>query len=155
MAATTEKFGSIGGFDSLLDDAFIFKGLTKRDYPQFVTKTIRLLGQNSGLRILFAKSAEGSCFNPRPRPYLSLLPLRSLTVGSIRQSVRRLRWNSLSGEVFSTMKSVTLCSLCGKLTLSLRRLTARKRCIPLTIICLTIFSRMVGWNGLHASITPA
>jgi len=67
MTATTEKFGSIGDFESILDDSFVFKGLKKQDYPQFVTKTIRLLGQNSGLRLLFSKSASGACFNPETK----------------------------------------------------------------------------------------
>jgi len=67
MTATTEKFGSIGDFESILDDSFVFNGLKKQDYPQFVTKTIRLLGQNSGLRLLFAKSATGACFNPETK----------------------------------------------------------------------------------------
>jgi cobaltochelatase CobT len=64
MTATTERFGSIGGFTSLLDDTHVFESMREKDYPQFVTKTIRLLGSNSGLNLRFAKSAEGSHFNP-------------------------------------------------------------------------------------------
>jgi hypothetical protein len=67
MTATTEKFGSIGGFASLLDDNHIFEGMREQDYPQFVTKTIRLLGSNSGLHLRFAKRAEESCFNPKTK----------------------------------------------------------------------------------------
>jgi nitric oxide reductase activation protein len=67
MTATAEKFGSIGGFSSVLDDSFIFDGLKEKDYPSFVTKTIRLIGQQAGLRVMFAKRAEGSCFNPETK----------------------------------------------------------------------------------------
>ena len=67
MTATTEKIGTLGGFTSLLDDTYLFQTMKKKNYPQFVTKTIRLLGNNSGLKLIFAKSAEHACFNPKTK----------------------------------------------------------------------------------------
>jgi len=59
--------GIIGGFKSLLDDSFIFDRLTEKDYPKFVTKTIQLLGANSGLRLIFAEKFTDSCFNQKTK----------------------------------------------------------------------------------------
>jgi len=55
----------IGSFTSLLDDSFIFERLTEKDYPEFVTKTIRILGANSGLRLIFANKITESSFDPK------------------------------------------------------------------------------------------
>ena len=67
MTATTEKIGTLGGFTSLLDDSHIFQTMTKKDYPAFVTKTIRLLSSNSGLKLIFTKRAEEACFNAKTK----------------------------------------------------------------------------------------
>lgn len=57
----------LGGFTSLLDDSFIFERLTEADYPKFVTQTIRILGANSGLRLIFASNLTESCFMPEEK----------------------------------------------------------------------------------------
>ena len=55
----------IGGFTSLLDDSFIFNKLTEKEYPDFVTRTIRILGANSGLRLIFANKLIESKFDSK------------------------------------------------------------------------------------------
>ena len=57
----------IGGFTSLLDDSFIFNKLTEKEYPDFVTRTIRILGANSGLRLIFANKLTESKFDSKER----------------------------------------------------------------------------------------
>ena len=61
------EIGKIGGFTCLLDDSFIFERLNILDYPQFVTKTIQLLGANSGLRLIFANDLIESKYNPKTK----------------------------------------------------------------------------------------
>jgi cobalamin biosynthesis protein CobT len=64
---TAEAFGKIGGFESMLDDSAVFSRITAKDFPNFVTRTIRLLGNNSGLKLRFAKKAQDSKFNPKEK----------------------------------------------------------------------------------------
>jgi cobalamin biosynthesis protein CobT len=54
-------------FTSLLDDSYVFERLTKKDYPEFVTKTIKLVSSNSGLKLRFAQEVTGSHFNPETK----------------------------------------------------------------------------------------
>jgi cobalamin biosynthesis protein CobT len=64
MTATIEP---LGGFKSLLDDSFIFDRIKESDYPSFVTKTIQMLGRQSGLKLRFAKKVTGSCFDQKTK----------------------------------------------------------------------------------------